>query len=48
MLAEHDYKTDIFYNGKELPLSSENWEGIGCEFRKYTNLLIGKGRKRYF
>lgn len=31
-----------------LRLSVENWEGIGCEFRKYTNLKSGKGRKRLY
>lgn len=36
------------YNGLPLYLSAENWEGIGCEFRKYTNLLNGKGRKRIY
>jgi hypothetical protein len=40
--------TDITFNGKQLRLSAENWEGIGCEFRKYTNLKSGKGRKRIY
>lgn len=40
--------TDITYEGVPLQLSSENWEGIGCEFRKYTNLQNGGGRKRLF
>ncbi|MBI2356746.1 hypothetical protein HYV12_01710 [Candidatus Dojkabacteria bacterium] len=35
-------------NGKKIPLSAENWEGIGCEFRKYTNLNKGDGRKRLY
>jgi hypothetical protein len=35
-------------NEKPIYLSAENWEGIGCEFRKYTNLLNSKGRKRLF
>lgn len=35
-------------NGKEIYLSAENWEGIGCEFRKYTNLKLGRGRRRLF
>lgn len=35
-------------DGKSIWLSAENWEGIGCEFRKYTNLTNGTGRKRYF
>jgi hypothetical protein len=38
----------LTFNGKPIYLSSENWEGIGCEFRKYTNLLNGFGRKRNF
>lgn len=29
-------------------LSTENWEGVGCEYRKYTNLKNKKGRKRYY
>lgn len=40
--------TDVTYNGKPLVLSSENWEGIGCEFRKHNNLKVGKGRKRLY
>lgn len=40
--------TDITYEGRSLVLSAENWEGIGCEFRKYNNLKRGKGRKRLF
>ncbi len=35
-------------NDRKVPLSAENWEGIGCEFRKYTNLKKGAGRKRRF
>ncbi len=38
----------ITYNKKPLRLSAENWEGVGCEYRKYTNLKAGKGRKRLF
>lgn len=38
----------ITYNNKPLRLSAENWEGIGCEFRKYTNLKCGRGRKRIY
>lgn len=34
--------------GRPVKLSAENWEGIGCEFRKYQNLKSGKGRKRYY
>jgi len=36
------------YFGKEVLLSAENWEGIGCEYRKYINLKKGTGRKRYY
>lgn len=36
------------HNGKKIPLSCENWEGIACEYRKYLNLKKGKGRKRIF
>lgn len=36
------------YNRKPVYLSAENWEGIFCEFRKYSNLKNGKGRKRRF
>lgn len=35
-------------NGKPILLSAENWEGICCEFRKYTNLKNGFGRKRIY
>lgn len=38
----------LTYNGKKVYLSAENWEGIGCEFRKYSNLKQGKGRKRLY
>ena len=38
----------LTYNGKIVQLSSENWEGIGCEFRKYSNLVNGVGRHRFF
>jgi hypothetical protein len=34
--------------GRPVWLSAENWEGIGCEFRKYTNLSQGNGRKRKY
>lgn len=34
--------------GKAIVLSAENWEGIGCEFRKYQNLQKGTGRKRLY
>lgn len=42
------FETGITIDGAPLRLSAENWEGIGCEFRKYTNLKAGKGRKRIY
>jgi hypothetical protein len=47
-LAEKNITTDITYKGTPLRLSAENWEGIGCEYRKYTNLTNGHGRKRLY
>ena len=44
-LASFPYLT---FEGKAVLLSAENWEGIGCEYRKYTNLLKGAGRRRKF
>lgn len=38
----------LTFNGKNIWLSAENWEGIGCEFRKYSNLSLGNGRKRRY
>jgi hypothetical protein len=35
-------------DGKRLHLSAENWEGIACEFRKYSNLSKGTGRRRLY
>lgn len=35
-------------NSKPVTLSAENWEGIFCEYRKYTNLKSGNGRVRRF
>lgn len=35
-------------HGVPITLSAENWEGVGCEYRKYTNLKEGKGRKRTY
>lgn len=40
--------TAVTIDGQPLRLSAENWEGIGCEFRKYTNLSAGHGRKRLY
>ncbi len=47
-LAHIPFRTGLTYSGSPLMLSAENWEGIGCEFRKYSNLKGGKGRKRLF
>lgn len=47
-LAATHTPVPITYNGNPLCLSAENWEGIGCEFRKYTNLKAGKGRRRVY
>lgn len=47
-LSKLPLNTGIYYEGKQLVLSAENWEGVGCEFRKYTNLKSGKGRKRIY
>lgn len=44
-LQEFPYLT---YNRKPIYLSAENWEGIGCEYRKYQNLKNGFGRKRKY
>jgi hypothetical protein len=38
----------LTYGGKPVQLSAENWEGIACEFRKYSNLKRGRGRKRKY
>jgi hypothetical protein len=38
----------LTFNGERIYLSAENWEGVGCEFRKYTNLKSGGGRRRKF
>lgn len=48
LLSDLNIKTNLYFEGKELKLSAENWEGIGCEYRKYTNLKGGFGRKRLF
>lgn len=48
MLGMARTTTDITYKGHSLALSAENWEGIGCEFRKYNNLKQGRGRKRLY
>jgi hypothetical protein len=35
-------------DGQPILLSAENWEGVGCEYRKYANLLSGRGRHRLY
>lgn len=47
-LATMQFGSGLTHNNLKLVLSAENWEGIGCEFRKYTNLRMGRGRKRLF
>ena len=47
-LAQVPIATGLTYKKKPLRLSAENWEGIGREYRKYTNLRAGKGRRRIF
>lgn len=47
-LANLSLHTSLTYLGKPVILSAENWEGIACEYRKYTNLKAGKGRKRRY
>ncbi len=47
-LARTYTDTGLTYKGQPLVLSAENWEGIACEFRKYTNLKNGFGRKRLY
>jgi hypothetical protein len=51
LMLVHTVPADFNYltlAGKPIYLSAENWEGIGCEFRKYYNLLNLGGRKRYY
>ena len=47
-LSTLDVDVGLTFERIPLRLSAENWEGIGCEFRKYTNLKAGKGRKRIY
>lgn len=47
-LAQGFIDLNLTVGNKPLRLSAENWEGIGCEFRKYTNLSAGHGRKRLY
>ncbi len=47
-LTDVPVNTALQFNSLPLKLSAENWEGVGCEFRKYTNLRSGIGRKRLY
>ncbi len=47
-LSQLGYDSGLTYKGLPIILSAENWEGIGCEFRKYSNLKAGRGRKRRY
>ncbi len=47
-LSKTYFNTGLTYKNEPIILSAENWEGIGCEFRKYTNLKAGNGRKRLY
>lgn len=47
-LASLHVRSGLLYDNRQIVLSAENWEGIGCEFRKYTNLSQGKGRRRLY
>jgi len=44
----YDTKCLLEMRSNKILLSAENWEGVGCEYRKYTNLKEKKGRKRYY
>lgn len=47
-LANIGITLELTYKNRPVRLSAENWEGIGCEYRKYSNLKQGKGRKRLY
>lgn len=47
-LASLGITVGLTYERKPIRLSAENWEGIGCEYRKYSNLKRGEGRKRLY
>lgn len=47
-LAMMNFDIGLTHEGKPVRLSAENWEGIGCEYRKYINLRSGTGRRRIF
>jgi len=38
----------LTFDDQRVGLSAENWEGLACEFRKYSNLKAGVGRRRLF
>lgn len=38
----------LLIDGKAMPITAEGIEWLGCEFRKYTNLLNGKGKPRIY
>lgn len=47
-LVDMNIDSGLRYHGRAVRLSAENWEGVCCEFRKYTNLKSGKGRRRLY
>ncbi|MEK7187018.1 MAG: nucleotide kinase domain-containing protein [Patescibacteria group bacterium] len=47
-LSRLNVATRLTFENRPLCLSAENWEGIACEFRKYTNLKEGTGRRRLY
>lgn len=47
-LSACHHPSSIRIAGAPVALSAENWEGIACEFRKYSNLAEGSGRKRIY
>jgi len=47
-LSKIGFDIGLTFENKPIRLSAENWEGIGCEFRKYTNLKAGRGRRRLY
>lgn len=46
--SKYDKSNLLSWNGMPIYLSTENWEGIGCESRKYRNLKNGAGRQRKY
>lgn len=47
-LAKIYFRSGLTFENVPIILSAENWEGVGCEYRKYTNLKEGRGRRRLF